>query len=271
MLTGGIPAEYVGTPGLLSTVITKSGSNAFHGSGNYFFQNASLVAENKNSPNEEFSTFDAAVHHRRPGRPRSRVVLRQLPPQSSARTTSRPRYRRVHAHGRRTSRIRATPRARWTPTRNDTRELHVPQRSDRHQRPPRSRPDQRPRPGARAGRRQLQLQLLAPAGPDADRRRRQRAQRRGHGPLGDPRRRRTRSSIRSTDVRTLADEQLRRVRPGHHRPARHQGRARLGAVEPWNRHTIKGGLEWSRNDNFRDLRLRGRRRSHVAASPAWRD
>ncbi len=28
VLTGGIPAEYIGTPGLLSTVITKSGSNA---------------------------------------------------------------------------------------------------------------------------------------------------------------------------------------------------------------------------------------------------
>jgi hypothetical protein len=60
VLTGGIPAEFVGTPGLLSSVITKSGSNAYHGSGNYFFQNGGLVAENKNSANEEFSTFDAA-------------------------------------------------------------------------------------------------------------------------------------------------------------------------------------------------------------------
>ena len=60
VLTGGIPAEFVGTPGLLSSVITKSGTNAFNGSGNYFFQNADLVAENKNSPNEKFSTFDAA-------------------------------------------------------------------------------------------------------------------------------------------------------------------------------------------------------------------
>jgi hypothetical protein len=30
VLTGGIPAEFVGTPGLLSSVITKSGSNDFH-------------------------------------------------------------------------------------------------------------------------------------------------------------------------------------------------------------------------------------------------
>ena len=60
VLTGGIPAEYIGTPGLLSTVITKSGSNAFHGSANYFFQNDALVAENKNSALQKFSTFDAA-------------------------------------------------------------------------------------------------------------------------------------------------------------------------------------------------------------------
>jgi len=35
VLTGGIPAEYAGTAGLLSNVITKSGSNRFTGSANY--------------------------------------------------------------------------------------------------------------------------------------------------------------------------------------------------------------------------------------------
>ena len=60
VITGGIPAEFVGVPGLLANVITKSGSNAFHGSANYFFQNDGLVAENKNSPDEEFSTYDTA-------------------------------------------------------------------------------------------------------------------------------------------------------------------------------------------------------------------
>ena len=39
VITGGIPAEFVGTPGLISNVITKSGSNRFSGSVNYFFQN----------------------------------------------------------------------------------------------------------------------------------------------------------------------------------------------------------------------------------------
>lgn len=58
VITGGIPAEYVGTPGLISNVITKSGSNRFTGSVNYFFQNSNLVAENQNGPSDEFSTVD---------------------------------------------------------------------------------------------------------------------------------------------------------------------------------------------------------------------
>jgi hypothetical protein len=58
VITGGIPAEYVGSPGLISNVVTKSGSNAFHGSANYFFQNANLVAENKNGADQEYATKD---------------------------------------------------------------------------------------------------------------------------------------------------------------------------------------------------------------------
>jgi len=56
VLTGGIPAEFVGTPGLVSSVITKSGSNEFHGSANYSFQNDSLVRADKNAPDQTFST-----------------------------------------------------------------------------------------------------------------------------------------------------------------------------------------------------------------------
>jgi hypothetical protein len=61
VLTGGIPAEYVGTPGLLSNVITKSGTNSFHGSVNYFLQNDGLVAANENLPQSDFSTYDTAL------------------------------------------------------------------------------------------------------------------------------------------------------------------------------------------------------------------
>ena len=61
VLTGGIPAEYVGAPGLLSSVITKSGTNRLSGSVNYFFQNDGLVADNRNAANQEFSRFDTAL------------------------------------------------------------------------------------------------------------------------------------------------------------------------------------------------------------------
>jgi hypothetical protein len=60
VITGAIPAEYVGAPGLISTVITKSGTNDLHGSANYFFQNDNLVAENKHASAETFSTKDSA-------------------------------------------------------------------------------------------------------------------------------------------------------------------------------------------------------------------
>ena len=60
VITGGIPAEYVGAAGLISNVITKSGSNQFHGSVNYFFQNSRLVAEDENGADQTFSTDDTA-------------------------------------------------------------------------------------------------------------------------------------------------------------------------------------------------------------------
>jgi hypothetical protein len=61
ILTGGIPAEFAGGSGLVSKVITKSGSNEYHGSVNYYFQNDNLVADNKHNTSSGFSTYDAAV------------------------------------------------------------------------------------------------------------------------------------------------------------------------------------------------------------------
>jgi hypothetical protein len=61
ILTGGIPAEYAGGSGLVSKVITKSGSNEFHGSINYYFQNDNLVADSKHNTASGFSTYDTAV------------------------------------------------------------------------------------------------------------------------------------------------------------------------------------------------------------------
>jgi len=61
VLTGGLPAEFVGVPGLVSNVITKSGSNQYHGSANYFFQSDGLQSTNKNFEDSTFSRFDTAV------------------------------------------------------------------------------------------------------------------------------------------------------------------------------------------------------------------
>ncbi len=61
VLTGAIPAEFVGAPGLISNVVTKSGGNQFSGSVNYYFQDDSLVEDNDHFADESFSTFDTAV------------------------------------------------------------------------------------------------------------------------------------------------------------------------------------------------------------------
>jgi hypothetical protein len=60
VMTGGVPAEFAGAVGLLSSVVTKSGSNDWTGSLNYYTQNDSLVAENENAGESSFSTFDTA-------------------------------------------------------------------------------------------------------------------------------------------------------------------------------------------------------------------
>jgi Carboxypeptidase regulatory-like domain len=61
VMTGGIPAEFAGAPGLLSSVVTKSGSNNFSGSVNYYTQNDSLVADSKVATGATFSTYDTAA------------------------------------------------------------------------------------------------------------------------------------------------------------------------------------------------------------------
>ncbi len=58
--TGAIPAEFSGGSGLVTRVVTKSGSNEFHGSANYYFQNDSLVADDKHVEGNAFETFDSA-------------------------------------------------------------------------------------------------------------------------------------------------------------------------------------------------------------------
>ncbi|CAN5116111.1 hypothetical protein BH10PSE1_BH10PSE1_32340 [soil metagenome] len=61
VIVGGVPAEYAGGSGLISRVVTKSGSNDFHGSLNYYFQNDTLVQEDEHSTSGGFNTYDTAV------------------------------------------------------------------------------------------------------------------------------------------------------------------------------------------------------------------
>lgn len=61
VIVGGVPAEYAGGSGLISRVVTKSGSNEWHGSLNYYFQNDNLVAEDEHNTSGGFSTYDSAI------------------------------------------------------------------------------------------------------------------------------------------------------------------------------------------------------------------
>lgn len=61
VLVGGVPAEYAGGAGLISRVITKSGSNEWHGSINYYLQNDGLVQDDKHNTSGGFNTYDTAV------------------------------------------------------------------------------------------------------------------------------------------------------------------------------------------------------------------
>ncbi|WP_299073244.1 carboxypeptidase regulatory-like domain-containing protein [uncultured Paraglaciecola sp.] len=63
IITGGVAAKYAGGAGLVSRVTTKSGSNEFHGSVNYYMQNDSLVGDYKSDSISEtgFKNFDTAV------------------------------------------------------------------------------------------------------------------------------------------------------------------------------------------------------------------
>ncbi|RYZ11495.1 MAG: TonB-dependent receptor [Alphaproteobacteria bacterium] len=61
VIVGGVPAEYAGGSGLISRVVTKSGSNEWHGSVNYYFQNDGLVQEDEHNTSGGFETYDTAV------------------------------------------------------------------------------------------------------------------------------------------------------------------------------------------------------------------
>ena len=250
VLTGGIPAEYVGTPGLLSTVITKSGSNAFHGSGNYFFQNSGLVAENKNSALQDFSTFDVAGTF---GGPifRDRAWFfgsyRKIEREDDVTSLDTDAFLRTVKN----SQDQGYAKGTWTPTRNDTVSFtflndptDISGRRDRDLTNARDRA--RVQGGDNYSGNYLRLQgpMLIEAAYNVH-----------NGEVTDLSAIRDVSNTviyRSSDIRTLADEQLGGF--GQDIIDQRDTKGVRGSLQyTWNRHTFKGGLEWSRNDNFRDL------------------
>ena len=249
VLTGGIPAEFVGTPGLLSSVITKSGTNTFHGSGNYFFQNSSLVSENKNSADEEYSTFDAAATL---GGPiyRDRAWFfgsyRRLEREDDVTTLDTQQFMRTVKNEQDQGYAKAT----WTPTTQDSISftfLNDP--TDINGRRDRNLTNARDRARVQGGDNytfnytRLQGNLLAEA-----------AYFMHNGEVTDLSAIRQSSNTvvyRSTDSRVLTDEQ----RGGFGQDLLNQRDTEgvRGSLQyNWGRHTIKGGGEWQRNENFRN-------------------
>jgi hypothetical protein len=249
VLTGGIPAEFVGTPGLLSSVITKSGTNGYHGSGNYFFQNASLVADNKNSANEEFSTFDAAFTI---GGPVLRDKAwffgsyRRLEREDDVTTLDTQQFMRTVKNEQDQGYAKGT----YTPTRSDSVSftfLNDP--TDINGRRDRNLTNARDRARIQGGDNYTfnYSRLQGPALIEA-------AYFKHNGDVTDLSAIREQSNTviyRSTDSRLLTDEQ--RGGFGQDLVNQRDTEGVRGSVQyNWGRHTIKGGLEWQRNENFRN-------------------
>jgi hypothetical protein len=249
VLTGGIPAEYVGTPGLLSNVITKSGTNAFKGSVNYFFQNDNLVAENKNSPSESFSTFDAAGTL---GGPivRSKAWFfgsyRRIEREDDVTSLDTEQFLRTVKNEQDQGYAKGT----WAPTANDSLSFTflndpttISGRRDRNLTNARDRSREQGGNNYAANYSRIQGGVLFEG-----------AYNQHQGEVSDFSAIREPANTviyRATDVRTLFDEQ----RGGFGQDLidqRDTKGARATALWTWGRHALKGGVEWSRNENFRN-------------------
>jgi hypothetical protein len=249
VLTGGIPAEFVGTPGLLSSVITKSGTNVFHGSGNYFFQNASLVADNKNAENQEFSTFDAAGTIGGPivrDRAWFFASYRRVEREDDVTTLDTQEFMRTVKNEQDQGYAKGT----WTPTSSDSVSftfLNDP--TDISGRVDRNLTNARDRARVQGGDNyslnysRVQGNALFEVGYNVH-----------NGEVTDLSAIREPSNTvvyRASDTRLLTDEQ--RGGFGQDLINQRDTQGVRGSVSyTWGRHTFKGGLEWSENENFRN-------------------
>ena len=249
VITGAIPAEYVGAPGLISNVITKSGSNAYQGSVNYFFQNSSLVAENQNGAAQEFSTKDNGYTL---GGPilRDKVWFfgsyRYTNREDDVSTLDTNEFMRTVDNTQHQGFFKGS----WAATQNDlisftylSDPTDITGRSQRDITNARDRA--REQGGARYSGNYTRVfgSTLVEVGANKH-----------NGEVSDfSAIRQSRSDVlfQRTDVRTLTDEQQGGF--GRDLIDQRDNKAVRGTVQhTFGDHTIKGGFEWNRSDNFRD-------------------
>jgi len=249
VITGAIPAEFIGAPGLISNVITKSGSNNWQGSANYFFQNSNLVAENENAPGEEFSTKDSAFTVGGPAY-RDKAWFfgsyRYLNRKDDVATLDTNEFMRTVDN----TQHQGFAKFSWAATNNDlisASYLSDPTEvSGRRQRDITNARDRaREQGGARYsgtytrvwGGTLLEIGANKHNGEVTD--------------LSAIRQSRNDVLFQTADVRQLTDEQVGGF--GRDLIDERDNRAIRGSLQHvWRNHTIKGGAEWNRSDNFRD-------------------
>jgi hypothetical protein len=255
VLTGGLPAEFVGAPGLVSNVITKTGTNTWHGSVNYFFQNDGLVAENKNSGAAKFDTFDSAATFGGPikkDRAWFFASYRRLVRNDDVTSLDTNQLLRTVKN----TQDQAYAKATWTPSANDTLSatfLNDP--TDLTGSNLRTITNARDRSRVQGGSRYSvnYSRLLGSAVADF-------GYSKHNGEVSDfsvIRKESNTISFRTADVRTLADEQL----GGFGNDAIDQRDTQgVRASLQWNlgqRHTLKAGAEYLRSTNFRNALIIG--------------
>jgi hypothetical protein len=249
VITGGIPAEFVGVPGLISNVITKSGSNTFHGTANYFFQNSGLVAENEKGPNEEFSTKDTAFTFGGPVM-RDRAwffgSFRYLNRDDDVSALDTSAFLRTVERTDKQGFVKGT----WGPTASDVLSFtYLSDPTSTTGRRDRDVTNERDRSREQGGHRYAGLytrvwgNALLEIGGYAHN-----AELSEFSVIRKPS---NTAIFQAQDVRTLADEQLGGF--GRDVPEERNARQARGSLSyTLDRHTLEGGLEWSKNINFRD-------------------
>jgi hypothetical protein len=254
VLTGGIPAEYAGTAGLLSNVITKSGTNRFSGTANYYFQNQKLVAENKNAPSDEFSTYDTAVTFGGPiysNRAWFFGSYRQLHREDDVTAQDTQAFLRTVERTDKQGYAKLT----WAPTANDTLGftfLNDPTEftGQTSRTTLNTRDYARDQGGSNYQGTYSRLfgNLLIDAAYNVHE-----SELSNFSAINAQY---NQVSYRGGDVRTLADEQLGGY--GQNLVNERNTRGFRGAAQyAWGRHLIKGGVEWSLNENYRNNLLVG--------------